>query len=87
MLFLYSRQMATSTIQLTDELKSILRETSQKLKGSERRQFMAKNEMNYRLRRVVKVKPQKRCDPAPPTGARERAPRRKYQKLMPFLTR
>ena len=34
--------MATNTIKLTDELKSILKETAQKLKGSERRQFMAK---------------------------------------------
>ena len=34
--------MATSTITLTNELKSIFRETAQKLKGSERRQFMAK---------------------------------------------
>ncbi len=34
--------MATSTIQLTDALKSIFRETAQQLKGSERRQFMAK---------------------------------------------
>ncbi len=34
--------MATSTIKLTNELKSIFRETAQKLKGSERRQFMAK---------------------------------------------
>ena len=34
--------MATSTIKLTKELKSIFRETAQKLKGSERRQFMAK---------------------------------------------
>ena len=33
--------MATSTIKLTKELKSIFRETAQKLKGSERRQFMA----------------------------------------------
>ena len=42
MLFLYSRQMTTSTIQLTDALKSIFRETAQQLRGSERRQFMAK---------------------------------------------
>ena len=34
--------MATSTITLTNELKAIFRETAQKLKGSERRQFMAK---------------------------------------------
>ena len=34
--------MATSTIKLTNELKSIFRETAQKLKGSERRQLMAK---------------------------------------------
>ena len=34
--------MTTSTIKLTNELKSIFRETAQKLKGSERRQFMAK---------------------------------------------
>ncbi len=33
--------MTTSTIKLTKELKSIFRETAQKLKGSERRQFMA----------------------------------------------
>jgi hypothetical protein len=34
--------MATGRIQLTDDLKSIFRETAQQLKGSERRQFMAK---------------------------------------------
>lgn len=34
--------MTTSSIELTNELKSIFRETAQKLKGSERRQFMAK---------------------------------------------
>ncbi len=34
--------MATSSIKLTKELKSILRDTAEKLKGSERRQFMAK---------------------------------------------
>ena len=34
--------MTTSTIKLTNELKSIFKETAQKLKGSERRQFMAK---------------------------------------------
>ena len=66
--------MATSTIQLTDELKSILRETSQKLKGSERRQFMAKNEMNYRLRRVVKAKPQKRADRRKGTRTKTKIP-------------
>ena len=34
--------MEISPIKLTKELKSIFRETAQKLKGSERRQFMAK---------------------------------------------
>ncbi len=34
--------MVTSRIKLTNELKAIFRETAQKLKGSERRQFMAK---------------------------------------------
>ena len=34
--------MTTGTIQLTNSLKSLFRETAQQLKGSERRQFMAK---------------------------------------------
>ncbi len=34
--------MVTSRIKLTNELKAIFKETAQKLKGSERRQFMAK---------------------------------------------
>lgn len=42
MLFLYSRHMEAGTIQLTDSLKSLFRETAQQLKGSKRRQFMAK---------------------------------------------
>ncbi len=41
MLFLYSRHMEAGTIQLTDSLKSLFRETAQQLKGSKRRQFMA----------------------------------------------
>ena len=34
--------MEAGTIQLTDSLKSLFRETAQQLKGSKRRQFMAK---------------------------------------------
>ena len=34
--------MTTGTIQLTNSLKSLFRETAQQLKGSKRRQFMAK---------------------------------------------
>ena len=42
MLFLYSRLMEVGTLQLTDSLKLLFRETAQQLKGSQRRQFMAK---------------------------------------------
>ena len=39
MLFLYSRHMATSRIQLTDALKSIFREIAQQLRDGECRRI------------------------------------------------
>jgi Rhodopirellula transposase DDE domain len=85
--------METDTFELNDCLKSLLKATAEKLKGSDRRQFIAQvvkglgvggqtqaerelgwnrgtirkgmqelssGMMNYRLRRVVKTKPQKK---------------------------